>query len=79
MCPYATVYTTTHVYPPSFEKNKKMQELTPHELVNCSIYVHWRERERENEDIDLLVEGDPDATVALAQCDLLKFFQCPFC
>jgi hypothetical protein len=71
-----TVYITTHVYPPSCGKNKKMQELIPHELLNYRMYVHWRERE--NEDIDLLVGEDPNATTALAQCGLLKFFQCPF-
>jgi hypothetical protein len=58
------------------EKFLKMQELIPHELVNCRMYVHWRERE--HEDIDILVKEDPVATIALAQCGLLKFFQCPF-
>jgi hypothetical protein len=40
------------------------------------MYVHWRERE--HEDIDVLVDEDPDALVALLQCGLLKFFHCPF-
>jgi hypothetical protein len=57
-------------------KKLKMQELIPHELVNCRMYVHWRERE--HEDIDILVKEDPGATATLAQCGLLKLFQCPF-
>jgi hypothetical protein len=40
------------------------------------MYVHWRERE--HEDIDSLVAEDPASLTALAQCGLLKFFQCPF-
>jgi hypothetical protein len=40
------------------------------------MYVHWRERE--HEDIDVLVDEDPDALAALLQCGLLKFFHCPF-
>jgi hypothetical protein len=42
----------------------------------CRTYVHWRERE--HEDIDLLVSEDPIAIVVLLQCGLLKFFQCLF-
>jgi hypothetical protein len=53
-----------------------MQVLIPHELVNYRMYVHWRERE--HKDIDILVKEDLDYTTALAQCGLLKFFQCPF-
>jgi hypothetical protein len=40
------------------------------------MYVHWRERE--HEDIDILVNEDPAAIVALKQCGLWKFLQCPF-
>jgi hypothetical protein len=40
------------------------------------MYVHWRERE--HEDIEILVDEDPGVTVALTQCGLLKFYQCPF-
>jgi hypothetical protein len=40
------------------------------------MYVHWRERE--HEDVDVLVDEDPDALAALLQCGLLNFFQCPF-
>jgi hypothetical protein len=40
------------------------------------MYVHWRERE--HEDIDVLVEEDPVSIAALKQCGLWKFFQCPF-
>jgi hypothetical protein len=40
------------------------------------MYVHWRERE--HEDIDLLVDEDPAAMAALRQCGLWKFFRCPF-
>jgi hypothetical protein len=36
------------------------------------------EREREHEDIDFLVGEDPATTTILAQCGLLKFFQCSF-
>jgi hypothetical protein len=58
------------------EKKKKMQELISPKFVNCRMYVHWRERE--HEDIDFLVGEDPTATTVLAQCGLLKFFQCSF-
>ena len=37
-----------------------------------------REREREHEDIDLLVNEEPNSLVALLQCVLLNFFLCPF-
>jgi hypothetical protein len=40
------------------------------------MYVHWRERE--HEDIDILVDEDPISIAALKQCGLWKFFQCPF-
>jgi len=50
--------------------------MIPPRLVNCRMYVHWRERE--HEDIDSLVHKDPAATTALMQWGLLKFFQCPF-
>jgi hypothetical protein len=40
------------------------------------MYVHWRERE--HEDVDVLVDEDPDAVATLLQCGLLNFFQCPF-
>jgi hypothetical protein len=40
------------------------------------MYVHWRERE--HEDIDILVEEDPATIATLKQCGLWKFFQCPF-
>jgi hypothetical protein len=53
-----------------------MQGLIPPGIVNCRMHVHWRERE--HEDIDFLVGEDPTATATLAQCGLLKFFQCPF-
>ena len=53
-----------------------MQGLIPPVLVNCRIYVH--QKERGHEDIDFLVGEDPVATTALAQCGLLKFFQCHF-
>jgi len=34
-------------------------------------------REREHEEIDSLVAEDPVVVVALKQCELWKFFQCP--
>jgi hypothetical protein len=73
---HVTVYTTTHMYPPFCGKKIRKKELIPYELVNCRMYAHWREMG--HEDIDNLVREDPDVVVALAQCGLLKFFQCPF-
>jgi hypothetical protein len=55
----------------------KIQDLTS--SMNLSfdmMYVHWRERE--NEDIDMLVDEDPASMATLRQCSLWKFFQCPF-
>jgi hypothetical protein len=49
-----------------------MQWIIPPRLVNYRMYVHWRERE--HEDIDILVGEDLVATTALAQYGLLKFF-----
>jgi hypothetical protein len=54
----------------------KIQEPTP--FMNLSfdrMYVHWRERE--HEDIDILVEEDPSTISSLKQCGLWKFFWCP--
>jgi hypothetical protein len=36
------------------------------------------EREREHEDIDMLVDEDPVAIATLRKCGLWKFYQCPF-
>jgi hypothetical protein len=36
------------------------------------MYVHWRERE--HEEIDILVNEDPVAITALKQCGFWKFF-----
>ena len=71
LCILQLVYTLQ-----SCEKIKKIQELIPPELVNCRMYVHWRERG--HEDIDFLVGEDPNATATLAQCGLINLFQCPF-
>jgi hypothetical protein len=74
---HTTVHTTTRVYPSFCGKNLKIARVNPPELCLlqdvCSL-----EREREHEDIDLLVDEDPDALAALLQCGLLKFFHCPF-
>jgi hypothetical protein len=40
------------------------------------MYVHWRERE--HEDIDVLVNEDPASIATLKQCGLWKFVQCSF-
>jgi hypothetical protein len=53
-----------------------MQGIIPPGLVNCRMYVHWRERE--HEDFDVVVSDDPDVVAALAQCGLFKFFQSAF-
>jgi hypothetical protein len=36
------------------------------------------EREREHEDIDMMVDEDPATIAALRQCALWKFYRCPF-
>jgi hypothetical protein len=53
-----------------------MKGIIPLGLVDCRMYVHWRERE--HEDIYFLVGEEHVATTALAQCGLLKFSQCHF-
>jgi hypothetical protein len=40
------------------------------------MYVHWRERE--HEELDVLVEEDIGDISMLKQCGLWKFFQCMF-
>jgi hypothetical protein len=73
----ATMCITAHVYPLRCGKNKKnMQGLISPKLVNCRMYVHCRERE--HEDIDILVDEDPNALAALTQCGLIKKFHCHF-
>jgi hypothetical protein len=53
-----------------------MQGLKPPGLVNCRMYVHWRERE--HEEFVVAVSDDPDVVATLAQCGLFKFFQSAF-
>jgi hypothetical protein len=38
------------------------------------MYVHWRERE--HEDIDILVNEDPTSIDTLKQCGLWDFYEC---
>jgi hypothetical protein len=60
----------------SIEK-MNMKELTPPLNLSCNrMYVHWRERE--HEDINILVNEDPTAIATLKQCRLWKFYRCPF-
>jgi hypothetical protein len=40
------------------------------------MYVHWRDRE--HEEIDILVDEEPVVVTALKQCGLQKLYQCPF-
>jgi hypothetical protein len=62
-CAHATVCITTHVYPLGCEKNIKLQGLISPKHVNCRMHVNWKERE--HEDIDILVNEDPNALAAL--------------
>jgi hypothetical protein len=77
-CTYASEAKTSRVHPQNLgKKNKfKKKQLTPFNLHWNEMYVHWRERE--HEDIDVLVEEDLAAIIALKQCGLWKFFLCPF-
>ena len=62
LCPKQPVHTLKHI------EKMNMQELTPPLNLSCNrMYVHWREREHE----------DNVVVVALKQCGLWKFFQCP--
>jgi hypothetical protein len=70
------VAKTTHVHPQKVGKKFKMQEITPFYLPWNKMYVHWRERE--NEDIDALVEEDSVAIAKLKQCGLCNLFWCLF-
>jgi hypothetical protein len=71
LCPRQPAYTLNNI------EKMKMQELTLPMNLSCNrMYVHWRERE--HEDIDILVDEDPAAMAALKQCGLWKFFWCPF-
>jgi hypothetical protein len=71
LCPIQPAYTLKNV-----KKFKNARFNSPLKLSFCKMYVHWRERE--HEDIDSLVAEDLSTLTALAQCGLLKFFQCPF-
>jgi hypothetical protein len=60
---HATVIITTCVDPSFNGKNFKKQGLSLLNLLFCRMYVHWRERE--HEDISVLVGEDPNVVVAL--------------
>jgi len=53
------------------EKIKKQALVTPLFFSCNRMYVHWRERE--HEELDVLVEEDPMDITALKQCELWKF------
>jgi hypothetical protein len=57
-----------------FKKNET--SANPLQILCNRMYVHWRERE--HEELDVLVEEDPGAISMLKQCGMWKFFQCPF-
>jgi hypothetical protein len=69
------VPSTTRVHPLTYEKIENALFDSSLNLTFCRMYVHWRERE--HEDIDILVEEDPVVVAALKQCGLWKFFRCP--
>jgi hypothetical protein len=69
-----TVANITHIHLWKIGKDK-MQELTSSIFPWNMMYVHWRERE--HEEIDILVEENNTTITALKQCGLWKFFQCP--
>jgi hypothetical protein len=70
-CTCDCVHYSPHV--PSFLWKKiRNQELIPYELVNCRMYIHWRERE--HDDFDTMVLDDPDVVATLAECVLFNFF-----
>jgi hypothetical protein len=69
---YVTVSKTTRVHPQKGRKNKNARDKFLHEIVCNRMCVHWRERE--HEDIDILVNEDPVAMAALRQCGFWKFF-----
>ena len=58
------------------EKNEKQELTLSLKLSRDKMYVHWRERE--HEDIDILVDEDPTTMSALRKCGLWNFFWCPF-
>jgi hypothetical protein len=60
---YTTVTKTARVHPQNLGKKLKMQELTPFYLPWNRMYVHWRERE--HEDNDVLVDKEPAAISSL--------------
>jgi hypothetical protein len=62
--------------PSKRQKSKNARANFVHELVCNMMYVHWRERE--HEDIDILVDENPTTMAALRQCRLRNLFRCPF-
>jgi hypothetical protein len=71
------VYTLLSALQPAWTlpfnvKKIKKARVNPPELGFCRMYVHWRERE--HEDISVLVDEDPNAVATLMQCGLLNFF-----
>jgi hypothetical protein len=72
-----TVASSSHVDPPFIAKKNQRTRIDPPELCCVGrMYVQWRERE--HEEINELVVGDPNFVAVLMQCSLLKFFLCPF-
>jgi hypothetical protein len=72
---YVTVANIARIHLCNLGKNK-MKEITSSIFPWNRMYVHWRERE--HEDIDILVEEDPTTIATLKKCGIWKFFQFPF-
>jgi hypothetical protein len=73
---YVTITKTTCIHPQKLGKRGKVQELTLFYFPWNKMYVHCRDRE--HEEIDVMVDEDPTAITTLKQCGLWKFFRCPF-
>jgi hypothetical protein len=69
LCPRQPAYTLKHM-----KKNQKERVNSPLNLSCNRMYVHWRERE--HEEIDVLVDEDPATISTLKQYGLWKFYQC---
>jgi len=62
--------------PSKVQKNKKARVNSPLNLSWNRMYVHWRDRE--HEEIDILVNEELISFTALKQCGFQKLYQFQF-
>jgi hypothetical protein len=71
---YVTVSKKTHIHSQKHGKMRNGRANSPLNLSCNRMYVH--SREREHDDIIVLIDEDPISIVTLKQCRLWNFYEC---